>query len=211
MAGRRKTAAKVNIPICLAGILFCLTLFSFHLSSGVVARYSATSSGSDSARVIEFGKLTLTKTGGDSQFIYPGATLNWNAEVTFGGSESATYVFLAVKPDLEEDETLDDWGINVSDGKFNVKKLAAVNWTLAEEWKLLPDVDKSYVYYLELPAEVKETTQKLFEEDSIVIPTTVTDGDLKAMSSISAQFNAYAVQSNGFDSVKDAWESVSKH
>lgn len=46
--------AKLNIPMCAALILFLLTMISIHLTSGLFARYTATASGSDSARVAKF-------------------------------------------------------------------------------------------------------------------------------------------------------------
>ena len=64
--------AKLNIPMCVACVLFCLTLFSFHLCGGLYARYTARGSASDSARVIKFGELTLTETG---DFFQPGKLL----------------------------------------------------------------------------------------------------------------------------------------
>lgn len=45
---------KMNIPMCLAGVLLCLTLFSFYLSGGLYARYATKASGQDSARVARF-------------------------------------------------------------------------------------------------------------------------------------------------------------
>ena len=49
-----KNKNKVNIPLLLAGILFCLTLISISLTSNLIAKYSTTASGSDSARVAKF-------------------------------------------------------------------------------------------------------------------------------------------------------------
>lgn len=49
-----KNKNKVNIPLFLAGILFCLTLISSSLTSNLIAKYSTTVSGSDSARVAKF-------------------------------------------------------------------------------------------------------------------------------------------------------------
>ncbi|MBE6642446.1 MAG: hypothetical protein E7615_02190 [Ruminococcaceae bacterium] len=46
--------AKLNIPMCIAAILFCLTLFSFHLCGGLYARYTVSGSGYDDARVARF-------------------------------------------------------------------------------------------------------------------------------------------------------------
>ena len=45
---------KINIPMCAAFILFILTLISMHMTSGLFARYTATSTGTDSARVAKF-------------------------------------------------------------------------------------------------------------------------------------------------------------
>ena len=45
---------KMNIPMCLAAILLCLTLFSFHLRGGLYARYTTSDSGEDAARVARF-------------------------------------------------------------------------------------------------------------------------------------------------------------
>ena len=45
---------KMNIPMCLAAILLCLTLFSFYLCGGLYARYTTSDSGEDAARVARF-------------------------------------------------------------------------------------------------------------------------------------------------------------
>lgn len=79
-ARRKKTGAKVNIPMCLACVLLCLTLFSVHFSSGVVARYTTTTDSGDSARVIKFGDLTLTEPGGRPSTSPP--ALRWNGTPT---------------------------------------------------------------------------------------------------------------------------------
>ena len=53
-----KNINKVNIPLLLAGILFCLTLISSSLTSNLIAKYSTTVSGSDGARVAKFNVIT---------------------------------------------------------------------------------------------------------------------------------------------------------
>lgn len=57
--GRR---GQVNIPLCAAAVLLCLTLLSTHLVGGLYARYTTTASGSDGARVAKFS-ITETKNG----------------------------------------------------------------------------------------------------------------------------------------------------
>lgn len=46
--------AKMNIPMCAACVLLCLTLFSIHLTSGLYAKYTAKGNGEDDARVAKF-------------------------------------------------------------------------------------------------------------------------------------------------------------
>ena len=68
--------AKVNIPICAALVLLFLTMVSIHLTSGLYARYTVTSTASDSARVAKFnvdgtknGEVTVsTKTNSQGNY-----------------------------------------------------------------------------------------------------------------------------------------------
>ena len=53
-----KNINKVNIPLLLAGILFCLTLISSSLTSNLIAKYSTSTTGGDSARVAKFDVIT---------------------------------------------------------------------------------------------------------------------------------------------------------
>lgn len=59
---KRKNPSRVNIPMCAAGVLLCLTLFSAHFTSGLYAKYTATATGSDSARVAKFEVVTTNDT-----------------------------------------------------------------------------------------------------------------------------------------------------
>lgn len=74
----KKNNRHPNWILHLAGILFCLTLFSMHLTSGLYARYSATSSSDDGARVARFN---IEQTGTLTQLIeldvYPGFTYSY--------------------------------------------------------------------------------------------------------------------------------------
>ncbi len=57
----RTDQAKRNIPIRVAAVLFCLTLLSTYLVTGLFARYTSSAEGGDHARVAKFsiqGKLT---------------------------------------------------------------------------------------------------------------------------------------------------------
>ena len=52
MANRPKV--KINVPMCAACVLLCLTLFSCYFSGGLYARYVTQASGEDGARVARF-------------------------------------------------------------------------------------------------------------------------------------------------------------
>lgn len=193
MARQNRPRAKMNIPVCLACVLLCLTLVSIRLSSGVVARYTTTADSGDSARVIRFGDLTLTEYGGDPQYIAPGVTLEWNASVSFTGSESATFVFVEVS------------GVK-SGNASTVTLFDDVDFAVAEGWTYLADTE--YVYYRALAPNVEMTNVPLFEGDTAVVPESLTAEQIAAMSSISTKFRASVVQSNGFDDAAAAWESL---
>ncbi len=51
---QQKYRAKRNIPIRIAAVLFCLTLFSTYLVTGLFARYTTSVQSSDQARVAAF-------------------------------------------------------------------------------------------------------------------------------------------------------------
>ena len=198
MAKGKRSRAKVNIPICLAGVLLCLTLFSIHLTGGIFARYTTTSTSSDSARVIRFGQLTLALTGGDTQYIAPGVTLEWNAAVTFAGSESATYVFLEVE------------GAAAGDADSVTPFANGPSWLVAAGWEYLPSTN--LVYYRELEPNQSLGGEELFAEDSAVVSKFLTAGQIKDIDPVYPTFRASVVQSNGFETPADAWASLeSKH
>lgn len=75
-----KTNRKVNIPMCAALILLCLVLVSSHLTSGLYARYTSSSTGSDSARVAKFEVETS------------GADENISVTADNSGSNNGTYI-----------------------------------------------------------------------------------------------------------------------
>lgn len=207
MARQNRPRAKMNIPVCLACVLLCLTLVSIRLSSGVVARYTTTADSGDSARVIRFGNLTLTETA-DQTYIAPGMALEWNASVTFTGSESATFVFVEVSG---VESGADSTVTLFTDGP---------RWTVdtgADKWNYLgpytKDAKTKYVYYWELEPNETMTDVPLFENAvSTAVPDSLTAEQIAAIGSVTPKFRASVVQSNGFDDAAAAWESLeTKH
>jgi len=49
-----KNKTKINIPVCLAAVLLCLTLFSTYLAGGLFARYVTSGQNGDNAGVAKF-------------------------------------------------------------------------------------------------------------------------------------------------------------
>lgn len=191
----RPNKAKVNIPISMAGVLLCLAMLSIHLAGGIFARYTTTADSGDSARVIEFGQLTLSQIGGKTQYIAPGVTLEWNATVTFTGSESATYVFLEVE------------GAAAGNANSVTPFSKGPAWTVAEGWEYLND-GAIHVYYRSLAPNQTLTNAALFTSDTATVDETLKAKDISDMSSVFPGFRTSVVQSNGFETPADAWASL---
>lgn len=212
--------AKVNIPICLAGVLLCLTMFSLHLAGGIVARYTTTTDGADNARVIEFEQLTVADTTPASNIVIPGVPISWNPKVSFGGSESATYLFLEVYLTNGSDSWTvsgtnkeiytslyhdDDFNDSTPDGP-------GLTWTLAGGWTYLDGSSNPYVYYRALDPNDPQSGLAVIRESKLTVASTLLAADLQkiknAGGNLGIEFAASVVQSNGFASVQAAWNSL---
>lgn len=198
--------AKVNIPMCIASILFCLTLISIYLTSGLYAKYTNLTSGSASARVIKFGDLIITETGDfyedNKLMIIPGVDLTKKATVSFSGSESATYVFIEVIPSK--------W--STDDNKtFSVlsNSRTAMQWNIAEGWLFLKSDNGTYVYYRELNPNTELVAADIIAENGkITVSNQITKSEIEAMTGISIKLRATVVQLGGFNTPEAAWNSV---
>lgn len=181
----------------LAGILFCLVLISTALLGSLFGRYVTSAAGSDSARVVQFGALTLTETGdftGDTQktgIIIPGVDLQKDVRVTFEASEVATIVFVEV--------TAPDW--EVSGSSFS-KKDGLLHWTLADGWTHLPDTQ--YVYYRELPPNTGLTAQ-IIKDGTIFVSDAITESNISDFADLSLTFQASVIQNDGSLTPAEAW------
>ena len=202
----RHHKTKMNIPMCLAAILLCLTLISIHLTSGLYAKYISSASGNDSARVIKFGELTLTEEGdfyeGNKLMIIPGVALTKKATVSFSGSESATYVFVEITPSkwsTSDNKTFS----RMSNGK------TAMQWNVAEGWLFLKSDNGTYIYYRELtPNTELIATDIIAENGKIAVSNQITKSEIQVMTGISIKLRATVVQSGGFENPEAAWNSV---
>ena len=226
---------KMNIAMNIAMVLFCLTVFTTYLASGLYAKYSTQATGSDSARVIKFGEITITETGdflmdknGNStgkMLVIPGVDIMKQAAVNYGGSEAATYVFLEVV-------VSDHWSYN---NRVFSAASGKIQWTIQDSWtKLNTD---GFVFYKTLepnqimaaqssigpdetangvPGDVFVVTTDAEDANrdgktaySVKVSSEITRNQLETLTGVSVSFRASVVQANGFDSVVAAWQSLS--
>ena len=202
----RQHKVKMNIPMCLAAVLLCLTLVSIHLTSGLYAKYITSDSGSDFARVIRFGELTLTEKGDfyeeSKLMIIPGVALTKKATVSFSGSEAATYVFVEITPSKWSTANNKTFSL-LSNGK------TAMQWDVAEGWLFLKSNNGTYVYYRELAPNTELAAADIIAEDGkIAVSDQITKRDIESMTGISLKLRATVVQSGGFENPEAAWNSV---
>ncbi len=81
----KKQHAKVNVLMCTVAVLLCATLFSTHLVGGLYAKYTTTSTSTDTARVAKFS-ITQKLLDGGSEVLNETV----EAEVMPGSNKSVT-------------------------------------------------------------------------------------------------------------------------
>lgn len=135
---KRKNPSRVNIPMCAAGVLLCLTLFSIHLTSGLYAKYTATATGSDSARVAKF---EITTTDDSKAISVTTGAANNDSEYTFtieNQSEVAVEYTLSLKaPDnlpAGVGYTFQDDSFNSNSGQLAAGESADRTLTFSVDW-----------------------------------------------------------------------------
>ena len=202
---------KINIPACAAFILLCLTLITTHLTSEIYARYAVSAYVFDSAKTIAFGSLNIYETGDfiedNNMMIIPGVDLNKNARVSFEGSESATYIFLeiTVTPSgrWERDKN------NFYSLKIDNKEI--MNWSINNKWTYLTQANEGRYIYYQMIESNKTFNENIIENDMITVSEYISNADINSINNIgdiNINFRASAVQSTGFESPQDAWDSI---
>ena len=192
----------VNVAMCMALVLFWLVVISTYMTGGLYARYVTQGTGSDSARVIRFGELTLTETGDFTQdgnlMIIPGVDVSKKAVVKFTGSESATYVFAKVTPSAS-------WSI--TDHKSFSLSGNFMGWSIAEGWTYLTSDSGYHVFYREL-APNTTLEADLIAGGTVSVSEQITRTEMKNLPDVRIGFQAFVIQSGGFSSPQAAWESL---
>ena len=197
-----------TIMLVIALILLLFVLVSLHMTSGLYAKYMSTGSGSDSARVIKFGELAITETGdftvseGKHHFVFaPGTTFTKDIKISFGGSEAATLIFVSVHAP--------DWEVNE---KYNyTDSNGQLTWSVdSSKWTHLKSDSGTHVYYMVLePNEKINNVPFVANEGEIAVNENGTVNMYLSYPVTMFTVKTYAVQANGFESIADAWDSVS--
>lgn len=200
---RRSSLTFGEKMLFIAGILLCLVLITTAMMGGLFARYVASDTGQDSARVAKFGNLTLTETGdfvNQKGMIIPGVDLKKEVKVSFTGSEMATYLF--VKIDAH------DWDWN---GGYDFSRGTNMTWSVDLQWQLVSN--SSSVYYMEVlpntPVNDANVIAVLGEnnENHIRVAKDIDKNAIEQLKTQNLNINIQAsvIQSGGFDSVAEAW------
>ena len=191
--------------MCLACILFCLTLLSVHFMGGLYAKYTTSDSGSASARVIKFGNISISESGNfndDGELvIIPGVNLTKKAVVNFTGSESSTYIFVEV--------IIDGWAEQEnSDHKTFCTAGNKISWEVADGWNYLMTDSSTYVYYCALEPNAILKDIDIIKNGTIIVSDVLTAADLNSLAQTNISFRASVVQSGGFENPESAWNSI---
>lgn len=224
-----KKAPMYNFAMRAAVVLFLLVIITTYLSAGLFAKYSTKDDGGDRARVIQFNQLVVAENGVDgstgSEFIFmPGVNLDKNITVSFGGSEAATFVLVAL--DVRSWQTNDHYNFVLEQGDQTV-----MSWSVNPTWKYIAEQavqfqgpgdtvqnGMRYVYYVQLDPNEPMSAQQVITDGTIIVSDEAVRADYAALAGVSLNLNvtAYAVQANGFYNDTDmdknaieAWTSLS--
>lgn len=206
----KKNKKKPSCPIGLGGILIrialilmVLIMLSIHLTGGLYAKYKSAASSSDSARVIKFQQLNVVETGdftGDHQFVFiPGVPLRKSIQVSFGGSEAATIVFVKVSAP----------GWTVSNKTDYVDSQAQLSWSVANGWQHLESKGNTHVYYIELDPNEALGATEFIKNSTVNVSEDGTVDQYLQYPPTAFTVTAYAMQANGVSSVAEAWSMLS--
>ena len=213
----------VNVAMCLAIVLFWLVIITTYMSSGLFAKYSTMGKGGDSARVIQFGKLTVTETldtgvapnGGNLIFV-PGTTMKKDITVAFEGSEADTVVFVALEAkgwSFTPPNATDPVSFALKQGEDTL-----MSWEVESGWNYLASDGVLHVFYIFLDSNTPLENKPVIKDGMITVNVATYDAyDALAGADLNLDITAYAVQANGFyapdrDTAEEvataAWNSV---
>ena len=206
--GKGQFHNRPNIALRLAAVMLVMVCVSTWMLAGLLAKYTTQDSGSDSARVIRFGDLTMTEIGDfatdSTAMIIPGVNLQKKVLVSFSGSESATYVFV---------EAILSGGWDTTDYKSFTEGGGRLQWAVDGSWIMVEAIPSTgrYVFYRELAPNdqsLKNGVDFIANDGEIFVSENITKNEINSMTDIGIKLRALVVQSNGFAGPEAAWASV---
>ena len=187
-----------------AGVLFCLVLITTAMMGGLFARYTATETVSDSARVAKFGNLTLTETGDfvesdgkKTAILIPGVDLKKDVTLSFDASEVATIVFVEV--------SAPNWD---SSDKRTFTKGDYLKWSVAADWIYLPETQYVYYYYKVLEPNTQLEGVEIIQGGVIEVSTEIKESNIQSLHELDISFQASVIQNDGSLTAETAWDKL---
>ncbi|MBR2028537.1 MAG: hypothetical protein IKA10_06090 [Oscillospiraceae bacterium] len=211
---KNKKAMPVNVPMAMACVLFCLTLFSTHFASDLYAKYTTSGEADDGARVVKFGNVAISEivngeenTNAENTIkLIPYVGAEKRVRIDFTGAETDTFVFVEV--------IKGNWVKNGRDYTLD----GIFSWSVDESWAGVPSMGGEEVaedvYYIRLEANTPlAEEQKDFIKDGVINIAKIEEAKVPAniaaqLENMPMSFRAIAVQANGFTSPEQAWNSV---
>lgn len=213
------TAPVLNVAMCLALVLFALVAVTVYLAQGLYARYITQDTGSDSARVMKFGQLTLKENGdanalNQSFLCIPGVNIAKDITVSFTESEADVFVFVVA--DTTGWDTTDDYHFSKSVTVKEELRSPLATWSVnSTDWTLCATETKDgktvHVYFQRLDANTALADSHFIAENTVFVrEATREEYAVFAGQSLCIDVTAYAVQANGFEREQDAWAALKK-
>ena len=203
----RSKRIKINIPMTIAGVLLCLTLFSVHFTGNIYAKYATRAEMEDSARVAAFGSLTLIENGdfanaAKTGVITPGKDLTKNATVSFSAREVAVYV--VVEAELSNKwETTDNRTFAVKNGDE-----VQLQWSVANDWTFIEKTGNRYAYYKALAPNTELADCGIISDNGkITVNRYIDRFEISQLTGLKINLKAYAIQAGNL-SPAEAWDKV---
>lgn len=208
MRGKKSNKRAPLFSVTHVGlILLCLVLVTGHFAGGIYAKYATENGGGDSGRVISFGELTVTED--NDLLVAPGCSIRRQTNVSFGGSEAQTYLFVKIGYDKDVWQWQDGTKLQTNAAytdKQTGSDLPIAQLELASNWTKLEDA--LGVFYLEVPSNMVIEEQPVFANSGVVDLPAVGMSKLQGLVNTSITVDVVVVQANGFKSVQDAWNAV---
>lgn len=208
----REKKRRVKLP--LRAYLLYFTLLSFLLTGVTFSKYVTRSTGGDSARVVQFGDLTISENG-NNWAVVPGMPIKKQAVVmTTSVSEVSAFVFITINaPSWVFDKGNNTYSRYITNNDVTMTALSWSAYTGANAWNYLQDDSGKQVYYILLqPGEA--LSMNIFSADNDGNTISVNKDLIKSQltndftNSLKIYFKAYLVQAGGFATAKDAWDSI---